>query len=707
VTIEHIFGITTWGQLAFDPTRPRLYFSESCADKQKNRMNHRIMMMEVGGRNGSVGLSGSSGLNGSSQSPIALTAGPSDLRPSPSPDGAWLAFLSRRSGSAQVWRLPLQGGEPTQVTFLQGGVKNFSWAPDSLGLVVVAHIKDGLLEREKTEAQPTAAAADAELETYYNRDVRHITHQYYKLDGEGFFDQGRDQLVSVTLAGSTELLTSGVDNYADPVFSPDGGSLYCLHRAYDPEGSHPGISRVEQLSLETREWTQLPLPEGAIGGLQVSPDGQHLAFYASNPQDYGYGLTTLYRWDLSEGVLTDLSSHLDRSVGDESSSDVPANSTAKPTWRDGQVHMLFSDEGRVSLTVFDNGQVTRFWDEKRVVYDFAMGGDDVALAVSDPTHPSGIILARWGDADASVAWAPVPWSTDNEPVAPEELWATESDGTRVHTWCLRPRAVGAALSDSGESSLHAGTAGAVSSTSGESGATAGTTGLYPTVLEIHGGPMAMYGYRYFHEFQCLVRAGYAVVYTNPRGSQGYGKHFCDAIIGQWGDKDYRDVMAGLDAALSNWSDLDGERLGTAGGSYGGFMVNWIVSHSERFKAAVTMRSVVNRFSAMGSSDMGWLRIPQYGSKPWWEEPESYWQQSPLKYASNIHTPLLIEHQEHDYRLPVEQGEQLYSALKYLGRPVEMVIYPNESHGMSRIGQPWHRIHRLRTIVGWFDRYLKS
>ena len=120
-----------------------------------------------------------------------------------------------------------------------------------------------------------------------------------------------------------------------------------------------------------------------------------------------------------------------------------------------------------------------------------------------------------------------------------------------------------------------------------------------------------------------------------------------------------------------------------------------------------MRSVVNRFSAMGSSDMGWLRVPQYGTKPWWEDPAPYWQQSPLKYVSNVHTPLLIEHQEKDFRLPIEQGEQLYSALKYLGRTVEMLLYPDESHGMSRGGKPWHRVYRLRSIQGWFDRFLKA
>lgn len=661
--IEDIFTIATWGQVTFDPVRPRLYFSESRADKRTDRMHHRIMMMET---------------KGADTSAIALTTGPSDLLPTPSSDGRWLAFLSRRSGSSQVWRLPLEGGEPNQVTFIQGGVKDFTWSPDSQGLVVVAHIKQGRLEREKTLAEPAGEASDTELEQYFNRDVKHITHQYYKLDGEGFFDDGRDQLAWVPLDGDVELLTGGIDHYAGPVFSQRDGALYCLHRAYDPEGAHPDIVRVEQLSWKTRQWTRLPLPDWSIGRLQISQDGRHLAFSATKPEELGYGLNTLYRWDLLNEVLTDLSSSTDRSVGDESSSDVPANSAAQPRWHGDQVLMLLSDEGRVTVTAFDHdGQVTRLWDAQRVVYDFAVRGDEVAFAISDPTHPSGLVLAVLGHSENLPMWAPTPWTVDNDgsvagPIAPEELWVTESDRTRVHTWCLRPEGAG----------------------------------QHPTILEIHGGPMAMYGYRYFHEFQCLVQAGYAVVYTNPRGSQGYGQRFCDAIVGQWGDKDYRDVMAGLDGALSAWPDLDGDHLGTAGGSYGGFMVNWIVSHSQRFKAAVTMRSVVNRFSAMGSSDMGWLRVPHYGDKPWWEDPEPYWQQSPLKYASNMYTPLLIEHQERDFRLPIEQGEQLYSALKYLGRPVEMVLYPDESHGMSRTGRPWHRVHRLHMIIDWFDRHLK-
>jgi len=658
VEIESLWGIATWGDVAWDPTRNRVYFTESRLDKQQNRASHRLMMMSTD----------------EPAEAVPLTAGPADMSPKPSPDGQWLGFLSRRSGSTQVWKLPLGGGEPQQVTAIQGGVKQFRWSPDGTALILIAHIKDGKLEPEAKTPEPGPGATDDVLDAHYNRDVRHITHHHYKLDGEGFFDQGRDQLVVMNLTTSTPtLLTDGRNHYADPVWMPDGRAVLCLMRAYDPEASHPGLTRVERRDIATGAATQLPLPDWSISGLGLSPDGSRLAFSATDLNDHGYGLTVLYAWNLATNTLTDLSSATDRPVGDHSGTDVPARAGARPVWDGDRVLILLSDEGRVELAAFAPGSVTRVSNQPRVIYDFAVRAGQLALAIADPAHPSGLSFGTIAAPDAHTVWAPVPWSAADGPAVPEEFEAVESDGTRVHTWCLMPKAAGPV----------------------------------PVVLEIHGGPASMYGYRYFHEFQSLVAAGFAVVYSNPRGSVGYGREFGRCIMGQWGDKDYRDVMAALDGALDRWPQLDGQRLGAAGGSYGGFMVNWIVSHSDRFAAAVTMRSVVNRLSAMGSSDMGWLRVPQYGTKPWWEDIEPYWQQSPLRYASAIHTPLLIEHQEQDYRLPIEQGEQLYNALKYLGRTTELVIYPGESHGMSRGGKPWHRIHRLHTIVDWFRQYLAS
>ncbi|NMP23239.1 alpha/beta hydrolase family protein [Sulfobacillus harzensis] len=655
--VEDLWEIRTWGMPVFDPVRPRLYFVESWLDKRENCSHSRIMRMM---------------LDDETVAPITL--GPGDTFPVPSPDGTWLGFLSRRSGSSQVWRLPLSGGEAEQVTRIQGGVKSFAWLHDGEFMIVVAHVEHGLLEAEHPPSEPRQDASDGEWERWYTRGVKRITHQYYKLDGQGFFDQGRDQLVRVEVkTGRPTLLTSGFDNYSHPVLAADDGMLWTLVRRYDsrPE-SHPSATVIVSLDAEKGAETILAEPELAIENLAVGREEQVLYFTGSVLAEMGYGNTSLYRLDLGDGRWINLSHSTDRPVGDASGADVAPPTRLRPIeWRDMAV-MTFSDHGRVTLAAFgENGEVRPLFDAKQVVLDFAVKDDQVCLVVTDPTHPSGLQLARLDGEANPVRWAPAPWGDGDGPRPVEEIVAHEADGTAVQTWCLLP--------------------------SGD--------GPHPVVLEVHGGPMSMYGYRYHHEFQSLAAHGYAVVYTNPRGSVGYGAEFCRTIMGQWGDKDYRDVMAGLDAALSAWPSLDRTHLGVAGGSYGGFMVNWIISHSTRFSAAVTMRSVVNRFSAMGSSDLGFLRVPQYGEKPWWEDPEPYWQQSPLRYASAIRTPLLIEHQEKDFRLPIEQGEQLYSALKYMGRTVEMLLYPDESHGMSRSGKPWHRIYRLNSIINWFDRYL--
>ena len=231
---------------------------------------------------------------------------------------------------------------------------------------------------------------------------------------------------------------------------------------------------------------------------------------------------------------------------------------------------------------------------------------------------------------------------------------------------------------------------------------------YPAILEIHGGPMMLYAQSFFFEFQCLAAKGYGVIYTNPRGSQGYGTEFCTAIQKEWGNLDYLDVMAGLETALAAESWIDPNQLGVAGGSYGGYMTNWIIGHTDRFKAAVTMRSVVDWRAMVGTGDGGWHWMKRADQKAPWQNDEWYRQQSPITYVENITTPLLIEHQEGDLRCPIEQGEILYTAVKYLNQaPVKFVRYPDEFHGMSRDGKPWHRVHRLETMTDWLDTYIPA
>jgi dipeptidyl aminopeptidase/acylaminoacyl peptidase len=229
---------------------------------------------------------------------------------------------------------------------------------------------------------------------------------------------------------------------------------------------------------------------------------------------------------------------------------------------------------------------------------------------------------------------------------------------------------------------------------------------YPTLLGIHGGPHAQYGHNFFDEFQVYAGAGYAVIYTNPRGSQGYGEAFAQAVVGDWGGGDYADVMAALDEALRRHAFIDPERLGVLGGSYGGFLTSWAVGHTDRFKAACSERAVNCQYTMFGTSDIGHtFNVVELGGPLPWEDMARYIERSPLTYAKNIGTPLLIIHSEDDLRCPIEQAEQLFVALKKLRREVRFVRFPGENHEMSRSGKPRHRLERFRHILEWFAGHL--
>jgi dipeptidyl aminopeptidase/acylaminoacyl peptidase len=215
----------------------------------------------------------------------------------------------------------------------------------------------------------------------------------------------------------------------------------------------------------------------------------------------------------------------------------------------------------------------------------------------------------------------------------------------------------------------------------------------------------MYAASFMHEFQVLAARGYAVLYTNPRGSKGYGEAFAGRIFADWGNQDAADCMAAVDLA-SSWKWVDTARLGVTGGSYGGFMTSWLVGHTERFKAAVSQRGFYNAASFYGTSDIGpWFGDYVFGG-PVYERFALYVERSPITYASAMRTPLLLIHSEGDYRCPIEQAEQLFVQLRRMGKcVVEMVRFPEESHNLSRSGRPDRRVERLQRIYGWFDKYL--
>lgn len=227
---------------------------------------------------------------------------------------------------------------------------------------------------------------------------------------------------------------------------------------------------------------------------------------------------------------------------------------------------------------------------------------------------------------------------------------------------------------------------------------------YPLIVEIHGGPHAMYANTFFHELQLLAAQGYGVLYVNPRGSHGYSQQFVDVVRGDYGGGDYEDIMAGLNSVLAENDWVDESRLGITGGSYGGFMTNWIVGHSNRFKAAVTQRSISNWTSFFGVSDIGYY-FSEWQIGAVMMDVEKLWNHSPLKYAKDIETPLLILHSEKDFRCPIEQAEQLFITLKQMKKETGFVRFPDADHNLSRTGLPNLRYARLGQITDWFKKYL--
>jgi dipeptidyl aminopeptidase/acylaminoacyl peptidase len=263
----------------------------------------------------------------------------------------------------------------------------------------------------------------------------------------------------------------------------------------------------------------------------------------------------------------------------------------------------------------------------------------------------------------------------------ERFTAASKDGTEVDAWIVRPSDFDPAKK-------------------------------YPTLLSVHGGPFAQYGTGFFDEFQVYATAGYVVLFSNPRGGSGYSEEWGRAIRGPidgggpgWGTVDFEDVLGVVDTAVAKFDFVDADRLGIIGGSYGGFMTSWTISHDNRFKAAISERAVNHMVSAAGSSDLFWVFHQQFGGH-WFDHVETWLELSPATYARNIETPVLVLHSENDLRCNVEQGEHLFTELRLLGKDVEMLRFPAESHELTRSGSPIHRVQRFEAVLDWFDRYLK-
>jgi dipeptidyl aminopeptidase/acylaminoacyl peptidase len=502
----------------------------------------------------------------------------------------------------------------------------------------------------------------------------------YKQNGPGWVeDRFRHIWVLALDTGDLQQLTGGECDYSQPRWSWDGRRIAFTGLARE-QNTPLGQGQILVCDYATGD-VELLMPEwqGAAVSPQWRADDGAIAFagYVGEPPVHRGMFYHVWLYDLESGEATELSGELDQTVGNYAVADQRAgltNITVKWPLGQGRIYFLLTEQGATHLySVTPDGEWRQEVDEQAVVFEYAPAATGaVAYGMANPRSIGELYLLEDGQHEQLTRLNP--WLRSRVLSEPQEYWYEGLDGTPVHAWEIKP----------------------VGFEEGKQ---------YPTIVYVH---CSMFSWDFSHEFQCLANAGYVVAYFNQRGTTaGYGQEWTLSTIGDRGGKEYRETMLGVDDLVTR-PYVDAERMGVTGGSCGGFMTNWIVGHSDRFAAAVTQRSVVNEVSFFGTSDIGPEsgEVGSGGERPW-TDLDWYWDQSPIAYAEDIHTPLLIIHSEEDYRCPLEQAEQLFAALRWLGREVELVVFLGEHHGLSRGGRPGNRIERQRRILGWFERYLKS
>jgi dipeptidyl aminopeptidase/acylaminoacyl peptidase len=591
----------------------------------------------------------------------------SESNPRWSPDGGRVLFLSardaeeEREGKSQLWVMPATGGEAVRITNRKHGVAGPQWSPDGKSILFLGRVPVDPNE----DRQPAKERSD----------VVHIRRLSYRMNGAGYHHTYRTHLFIVPpRGGKAKQIREGDWSVESAAWSPEGDRLYISgNREEDADRTH-----ARNLYSVTSKGTIRKLCGlgGAISAPAPSPDGRQIAFIG-NTQKKSLGTNShIYTVPALGGRPRSLTGHLDVSVGTSTNSDVRAGSPGfGPVWSpDGrEIRFLASVSGADRLYVLDlaTKSLNCYTEGDRTVESVSYSEDHAAAAYTQmtPVHLAELWVWRPGRPEKRLTRLNDSVLSRLSLSGPQRFTFKASDGEEVEGWIVLPPG-------SRRKKL-------------------------PAILEIHGGPRTAYGLGFMHEFQVLAASGFAVFYINPRGSSGYGEDWACAVGRHYGERDYKDIMESVDYVVKRYP-VDRDNLGVTGGSYGGFMTNWIVGHTERFKAACTQRSICNWLSFYGTSDIGWRFAPEeVGSRPWRGLAE-YWKRSPLAYVEKITTPLLILHADEDWRCPVEQAEQLFTALKWLDRDTELIRFPGESHELSRSGKPRHRIERLEAIVGWFD-----
>ncbi len=588
--------------------------------------------------------------------PVPMTATETSAgNPQWSPDGKYLSFTASKGEGAksQVWTLNRQiGGEAVQLTDTKQGVNDYAWSPDgSRLLLVMTDLAAELLNDDESD--------DDKARPYV------IDRMQFKRDYRGYLDRRRTHIYIYTPGDDAPVqVTHGDYDDTDPVWSPDGSSIaFVSDRSDDPDLNYGTDIFVVNVGDAEHPLTQITRNEGRDYSPVFSPDGKRIAYVTSTGPDVGGSALTPTKYlaitDIDADQREILTPELDRNV-------------SGPSFTEGGRYIYFrledSGSNQLARVRATGGDVVREIEGEVSVRDYSMAGGVIVVSLAEATSPSE--LYAFDGAVARLTEVSSESLTGISRATVEKRRFESRDGTEVEAFFVKP----------------------VGYEEGQS---------YPTILWLHGGPASQFNWGYNDTAQLFAANGYAVIMPNPRGSTGYGAEFAHGTVAAWGESDYDDVMAAIDHGIEIGL-VDPTRTGVGGWSYGGILTNYVITQTTRFQAAMSGASLGLVTSNYGHDQYQLMYELEFGLP--WENPELWAELSPFNKVESITTPTMWMGGEVDWNVPINNSEQMYIAMKRLGRETQLVVYPDEHHGIRR---PSFQRDRFERWINWFDRYLKS
>ena len=646
VTFEDLYSFNFLSDIAVSPDEQHLVFSQHKADEQKNGYNSTLWLMDTatGAHHQITFGGGERGAKWLDEQHILFSANRGDEK-----------------GSKYFKLNVLEGGEAQPLLTIPERVASLELLDgDKYVGVMIKHCEGK--EEEKPEA------------SLDGRDLLVFDETYFWFNGQGIRNKLRNSLfVFDAKKNKFRQITSQYFNTAAYAVSPDKTKIAFTGAAYENKVVNKnGLYVYDVATGKTK--TIVKQGENVVGAIAWVDDEQ--IFAAVNDFAWSGRNSRFQIFSLDGKTVIDLP-FIDAEIGGASGSDVNFGGGLNKKMRDGKLYMTRAVWGDSHLCVMDmeSGVDATICDAQGSINSFDLAGDK-AFAVCNRGQELNEIYSidlESGEQTCLTAFNKA-YAAEHEIVAPEHFTFTNKDGYELDGYLMKP----------------------VGYKPGRK---------YPAVLEIHGGPKTIFGSVFFHEMQIFASKGYFVFYTNPRGSDGRGEEFAYSTK-FLGTKDYEDLMEFTDVVLERYPDIDPKKVGISGGSYGGFMCNWMIGHTDRYAAAASQRSISNYVCKLTATDIGTTYdLQQVGATPW-EDFDLVWETSPLKYAHNAKTPTLFIQADEDYRCWMSGAIQMFSALKQNGTDARLCLFHGENHELSRSGKPQNRVSRLTEIVGWMERYLK-